>query len=227
METWLIFFSAVILLGIFAQWLAWRFRFPSILALLMFGFIAGQFFDQKSIIESDVLFAVVSLSVAIIMLEGGLTLKFRELKESGKPLLRLISVGAAITFVLASAALHFLADFSWSVSLLVGAVLVVTGPTVIGPLLRNVRPKRSLDSILKWEGIVIDPIGAILAVLVFGAVFGHDGHSSGWKETTMNLGLTILIGVGLGYLAAKALVFVLRSSVRSTGVASGERGRLL
>ncbi len=210
MEIWLIFFSGVILLGIFAQWLAWRFRFPSILALLLFGFIAGQFFDQSKIIENNVLFAVVSLSVAIIMLEGGLTLHFRELKESGKPLGRLISVGAAVTWVLSLLALHFLANFSWQVSALVGAILVVTGPTVIGPLLRNVRPKRHLDSVLKWEGIVIDPIGAILAVLVFGALFGHGDHTAGWQGTMLNLGLTILVGVGFGFVAAKALVFVLR-----------------
>ncbi|MDF1815534.1 MAG: cation:proton antiporter [Verrucomicrobiales bacterium] len=210
MEIWLIFFSSVILIGIFAQWLSWKFRFPSILALLTFGFIAGQFYDQSAIVNSDVVFAVVSLSVAVIMLEGGLTLHFRELRDAGPPLIRLISVGAGITWVLSAIALHYLAGFSWQVSTLVGAILVVTGPTVIGPLLRNVRPKRHLDSILKWEGIVIDPIGAILAVLVFGAVFGHGDHSLTFSETLMNLGLTILTGLGLGYAAARALVFVLR-----------------
>ncbi|NNE90723.1 MAG: sodium:proton antiporter [Verrucomicrobiales bacterium] len=212
METWLIFFSAVLLLGIISQWLSWQFRFPSILALLTFGFIAGQFFDQSEIVNDDTLFAVVSLSVAVIMLEGGLTLRFGELRESGKPLLRIISVGAGITWVLATVSLHYLAGFSWKVGALIGAILVVTGPTVIGPLLRNVRPKRRLDSILKWEGIVIDPIGAILAVLVFGALFGHGhGHEAGeWQTTAMNLGLTILIGVGFGFVAANGLVFVMR-----------------
>ncbi|MGY8641266.1 MAG: cation:proton antiporter [Verrucomicrobiales bacterium] len=132
------------------------------------------------------------------------------MKDAGKPLLRLISVGAAVTWGLSMTALHYLANFSWQVSALIGAVLVVTGPPVIGPLLRNVRPKRHLDSILKWEGIVIDPIGAILAVLVFGVVFGHGDHTASWKETGLNLGATLLIGVGFGYVAAKLLVSVLR-----------------
>lgn len=216
MEVYLVFFSSVLLLGIFSQWLAWRFRFPSILALLSFGFVAGQFFDQTSIVRSDVLFAIVSLSVAVIMLEGGLTLKFGELKEAGKPLLRLVTIGAAVTWGLSAAAMHWLAGFSLQVSLLVGAILVVTGPTVIGPLLRNIRPKRNLDSILKWEGIVIDPIGAILAVLVFGALFGHGhghGHgqdSSDWLETIVNLGLTCLIGLGFGGAAGYLLSLVLQ-----------------
>ncbi|MDF1754260.1 MAG: sodium:proton antiporter [Verrucomicrobiales bacterium] len=210
MQIWLIFFSAVILLGIFSQWLAWKFRFPSILALLVFGFIAGQFYDQSAIVNDDVVFAVVSLSVAIVMLEGGLTLHFRELRDAGTPLLRLISVGAAITWLLSTLALHFLGNFSWQVSTLIGAILVVTGPTVIGPLLRNVRPKRHLDSILKWEGIVIDPIGAILAVLVFGAIFGHGDHSLSFGETLTNLSLTILVGCGIGFVVAKALLFVLK-----------------
>ncbi|MDC0276690.1 cation:proton antiporter [Verrucomicrobiales bacterium] len=118
MEIWLIFFSSVILLGIFSQWLAWKFRFPSILALLVFGFIAGQFYDQTEFVKSDVLFAVVSLSVAVIMLEDGLTLHFRDLKDAGKPLLRLISVGAAVTWGLSMTALHYLANFSWQVSAL-------------------------------------------------------------------------------------------------------------
>lgn len=210
MEKWLIFFCSVLLLGMLAQWLAWRFRFPSIVALLIFGFIAGQFFDQSTIVNDNVLFALVSLSVSMIMLEGGLTLRFRELKESGKSLTRLISVGAAITWILSASALHWLAGFSWPVALLIGSILVVTGPTVIGPLLRNVRPKQRLDWILKWEGIVIDPIGAILAVLVFGALFGHDGHTSSWYLTLANLCLTVLVGIGFGFGAAKGIVFVLR-----------------
>ena len=210
METWLLFLSSVVLMGILAQWLAWRFRFPSILALLAFGFVGGQVFDQEALVESDVLFAVVSLSVAVIMLEGGLTLKFRELREAGQPVIQLVSLGAAVTWVLATVALHYLANFCWEIACLVGAILVVTGPTVIGPLLRNVRPKRNLNSILKWEGIVIDPVGAILAVLVFGALFGHGNQSLGWQQTLMNLGLTVLVGTGLGVGAAWVLVQVLK-----------------
>jgi len=210
MDRWLIFFSSVLLLGMLAQWLAWRFRFPSIVALLIFGFVGGQFFDQKAMVNDNVLFALVSLSVSMIMLEGGLSLRFRELHVAGKPLTRLITLGALITWILSALALHFLAGFSLAVSFLIGSILVVTGPTVIGPMLRNVRPKQRLDSILKWEGIVIDPIGAILAVLVFGILFGHGGHASTWLDTLRNLVFTVIVGFGFGYLASKAIVFILQ-----------------
>jgi len=211
MEHYLIFFTLVMVLGIAAQWLAWRLRLPSILALLAFGFIAGQVYDQSQLINDDALFAIVSLSVALILLEGGLTLKFNELREAGFTVLRLSSLGALITWVLAMPALHYLSGFSWQVSALLGAILTVTGPTVIGPLLRNVRPRKPVDAILKWEGIVIDPVGAVLAVLVFAAVFGHgDGHSGGWQAVLIGLGKTLLVGFGFGYGAAKAVVFVLK-----------------
>ncbi|MCB1225859.1 MAG: sodium:proton antiporter [Verrucomicrobiales bacterium] len=210
METWLLFFPGVLLLGIVAQWIAWRFRFPSILALLVFGFIAGQFMDQSRFVNSDALFAVVSLSVAVIMLEGGLSLHLKELKEAGRPVLRLISLGAAITWVLASILLHYLGGFGWRVALVAGAILVVTGPTVIGPLLRNVRPKRPLNAILKWEGIVIDPVGAVLAVLVFGVLFGQDGHALSLMDALKQLGMTLLVGLGLGSAAAYGLVIALK-----------------
>lgn len=210
METWLVFLSALVAIGILAQWFAWRFRIPSILVLLSFGFIAGQYYDQKALLGSDALFALVSLSVAIIMLEGGLTLRFKELKEAGTPLLRLTSIGAGITWILGATLIWMLGGFSIRVAILVGAILVVTGPTVIGPLLRNVRPRRKLHNILKWEGIVIDPIGAILSVLVYSALFGYDQDAAGWVEIITNLGLTLLIGFGMGWVAARGLVFMLR-----------------
>ena len=211
MEHYLIFFTLVMVLGIAAQWLAWRLRLPSILALLAFGFIAGQIYDQSQLINDDALFAIVSLSVALILLEGGLTLKFSELREAGFTVLRLSSLGALITWVLAMPALHFLSGFSWQVAALLGAILTVTGPTVIGPLLRNVRPRKPVDAILKWEGIVIDPVGAVLAVLVFTAVFGHgNDHGDGWQAVLIGLGKTLLVGLGLGFGAAKAIVYVLK-----------------
>ena len=211
MEHYLIFFTLVMVLGIAAQWLAWRLRLPSILALLAFGFIAGQIYDQSQLINDDALFAIVSLSVALILLEGGLTLKFSELREAGFTVLRLSSLGALITWVLAMPALHFLSGFSWQVAALLGAILTVTGPTVIGPLLRNVRPRKPVDAILKWEGIVIDPVGAVLAVLVFTAVFGHgNDHGDGWQAVLIGLGKTLLVGLGLGFGAAKAIGYVLK-----------------
>ncbi len=207
MDERLIFYTAVLFLGIGAQWLAWKLKTPSILLLLATGFVAGQFYDQSAIVEQKTLFAIVSLAVGIIMLEGGLTLRFSELKEAGGTVLRLIGLGSMVTWGLTTVAAHYLAGFSWQVSFLVAAVLVVTGPTVIVPLLNSVRPKRSVNSVLKWEGIVIDPVGAILAVLVFGALFGH-GHS-GAEGVLIGLGKTLLVGIGLGYGAAVGLSYVL------------------
>lgn len=207
MDERLIFYTAVLLLGIVAQWLAWKIKTPSILLLLATGFVAGLFYDQSAVVEEKTLFVIVSLAVGIIMLEGGLTLKFSELREAGGTVLRLIGIGSMVTWGLTTVAAHFLAGFSWPVSFLVAAVLVVTGPTVIVPLLNSVRPKKPVNSVLKWEGIVIDPVGAILAVLVFGAFFGH-GHS-GVEGVLMGLGKTLLIGIGLGYGAAVGLSYVL------------------
>ena len=209
MEERLYFFTAVLILGIAAQWIAWRIRVPSILLLLATGFVAGICYDQDRVVDEQTLFALVSLAVGIILLEGGMTLRFKELKEAGSAVLRLVGLGSFITWGLSSLAAHYLGGFSWQVGILVAAILVVTGPTVIGPLLRSVKPKRSVNSILKWEGIVIDPVGAILAVLVFGVFFGHGHEPMGAAGLLLNLGKTILIGVGLGYAAAWGLSHVL------------------
>ena len=130
------------------------------------------------------LFPIVSLAVAAILFEGGLTLKFSELKSSGNIVLRLVSAGALVSWVLTSLAAWLLLSMDGRLAILLGAILVVTGPTVVMPLLRHIRPSRRIGSIVKWEGIVIDPIGAVLAVLVFEQLFVHaddastDGHDS-------------------------------------------------
>jgi NhaP-type Na+/H+ or K+/H+ antiporter len=165
------------LLGIAAQWLAWRLRMPAILLLLVCGVSLGQFVDPD-VLLADVtggsisngprlLFPVVSLAVAIILFEGGLSLRFHELKFGGSVVLRLVTIGAGITWLLSTLAARYSFDLSMRIAILLGAILVVTGPTVVGPLLRHIRPTRRVGSIAKWEGIVIDPIGALLAILVF------------------------------------------------------------
>ncbi|MEX2578302.1 MAG: sodium:proton antiporter [Verrucomicrobiales bacterium] len=209
MDERLIVFTAVLFLGIFAQWLAWKVRLPSILLLLASGFLAGQFYDQSDIVDSDTLFALVSMAVGIILLEGGLTLRFSELKEAGRPVLRLVGLGSLITWGLSGIAAHYVTGFSWPVAILLGAILVVTGPTVIGPLLQAVKPKRSVNSILKWEGIVIDPVGAILAVLVFGVFFGEGHGHAGLEGVLLGIGKTVLVGVGLGFAASAGLAYVI------------------
>jgi len=147
-------------------------RMPSILFLLVFGFLAGPvtgLLDPDALL-GELLLPIVSISVAIILFEGGLTLRLEELREIGGVVLALVTLGAIVTWSLAAAAAHFVLGLEVQVAVLLGAVLVVTGPTVIGPLLRHVRPTGRVADILKWEGIVIDPIGALLAVLVFEAL---------------------------------------------------------
>lgn len=210
-----LFVTGVLALGMFAQWVAWRLRLPSILLLLAFGFAARYFgqVDPIDVLGEELLFALVSVFVAIILFEGGLTLQFHEIRESAKVVFRLVTVGVFVTWVLAAAAIHYLLQTDWSVAALAGAIFTVTGPTVIAPLLRHIRPSRNVASIVKWEGIVIDPIGALLAVLVFEAVFiaaGHPEHGHGPALIAMIVGKTLLVGVGIAAVTAFVMVQLLK-----------------
>ncbi len=210
-EHLLVGLAGIIILGIGAQWLAWRLRLPSILLLLLFGFAAGPatgFLDPDALL-GDLLPPVVSLSVAVILFEGGLSLSFTELRQIGTVVRNLVSVGALVTWLVTAGAAHFILDLSAALAVLLGAILVVTGPTVIVPLLRHVRPVGPVNSILKWEGILIDPIGAMLAVLVFEAIL-----AGGFQEAT-TLALTgvlntVVIGGVNGVLGAMVLTFLLK-----------------
>ncbi|MHB0957772.1 MAG: cation:proton antiporter [Pirellulaceae bacterium] len=206
-ERWLFYYLAgVPLLGILAQWLAWRLRLPAILLLLGFGVLLGLYVRPDRILAqvtgSDesvgpkLLFPVVSLAVAVILLEGGLSLKFSELKTSGRAVWRLCSIGACVSWILTTVAAWGILGLEGRLATLLGAVLVVTGPTVVIPLLRQIRPSRRVGSVLKWEGIVIDPVGAVLAVLVFEHFFVVS-DSIYPSKPIVELGKTLAIG-GLG-----------------------------
>ncbi|MEH6543905.1 MAG: sodium:proton antiporter [Porticoccaceae bacterium] len=164
--------AAILVLGIGAQWLAWRLKLPSILFLLLLGVLAGPVsgFVNPDEIFGDLLFPTISLGVAIVLFEGALTLRFADIREQGVMVSNLVTWGAVLNWLLISAGTWYFIDFSVSMSLLFGALVVVTGPTVVSPLLRNVRPVPAVGKVLRWEGILIDPIGAILAVLVFEAI---------------------------------------------------------
>jgi len=203
--------ASILLLGIGAQWLAWRLRLPSILLLLLCGFVAGPFTGNRIVdpnaLLGDSLLPFVSLAVAIILFEGGLTLRFRELRAARRAVFGLIFLGAPLTFAFATVAARWSLAVDWRVASLLGAIVVVTGPTVIVPLLRHIRPGGSAGSVLRWEGIVTDPIGAIMAVLLFQAMLLGDGNKSttvaGWLTAVFAAGL---IGVG----AAVLLVLLLK-----------------
>lgn len=137
---------------------------PAILLLLIVGFIAGP---VTGVLDPDevfggLLFPLISFAVAVILFEGGLTLRLDHLPHVGAVLRRLLSIGALATWFVGTLGAHFIVGIhDWGVALLLGAILIVTGPTVIGPLLRHVRPTSKISSILNWAGIVIDPIGAV------------------------------------------------------------------
>lgn len=201
--------TAILGLGIGAQWLSWRLKLPSIFLLLVVGFVAGpvtQFIDPDALL-GDLLFPVVGLSVSLILFEGGLSLDVSELKEIGRVVRNLISIGALVTWVGAGALAYFLLDFDLALSALLGAILVVTGPTVIGPLLRHVRPRAVVGSTVKWEGIVNDPIGAILAVLVFDVIVAG-GFEGAANAAALGI-LRALVAGGLLGIAGAAVVVIL------------------
>ncbi|MGC9342469.1 MAG: cation:proton antiporter [Bacteroidales bacterium] len=162
----------IVFFGFAAQWISWRIRIPSILLLLLFGIIVGPFLGlvEPDQLMGELLIPFVTISVAIILFEGGLTLKLSEFKHIGKVVSLLITLGMGITWVLTGLAVHWLFDLDIRIAALLGAILTVTGPTVVGPLLRNIRPRERVGSILKWEGILIDPMGAMLSILVFEAI---------------------------------------------------------
>ena len=215
----LLYLAIVPALGLTAQWIAWRTNLPGILLLLLFGVVLGQFVQPDQLLADlsggdlsagpEILFPIVSLSVAVIMFEGGLSLKLRELRESGNAAFRLCTAGALVTLVGAAVAAHYLLGFGWRLSCLLGAILTVTGPTVIGPLLRQVRPSRRVANTLKWEGIVIDPIGAVLAVLVMEQLMVHGDAPSFFGAAGMLLD-TVVVGAALGIAGGVVLAIGLR-----------------
>lgn len=204
--------ASVIVFGVGAQWISWRFKLPSIILLLIFGFIAGPITGlvQPDILLGEFLFPIVSVSVALILFEGGLTLQISELKKIGGTVFSLVSFGVIISFAVISFFAYTVLELSGELSILLGAVLVVTGPTVILPMLRTIQPSPVLNSILKWEGIVIDPVGAMLAVLVFEGILikGTDGATIVAVQGMANI---LVIGVGIGMLAALLLVVLIKN----------------
>lgn len=203
--------AIVIVLGALAQWFGWLLRFPAILLLLVLGFLAGPI---AGVIRPDQLFGnlllpFVSLSVALILFEGGLTLNLRELGGAGPVVAMLVSVGALTTWILAAAAAYLLLGLDFGLSILLGAILTVTGPTVVQPLLRHIRPLGTVNAILKWEGIVIDPIGAVLAVIAF-EVVAQEQYDRAFLIGAWTVGRTLLLGSAVGFAGAALLAIAIR-----------------
>ena len=190
-------------LGVGAQWIAWRTGRPAIALMLLTGLIAGP---VLGIIDPERDFGalqepIIKLAVAVILFDGGLSLNFRELRHAGPAVLRLVILGVPIGWALGTAAAYYGAGLPLELAALFGGVMVVTGPTVIAPLLRSLNVPPRVKHMLKWEAIVNDPIGALIAV----GVFSYMTHGGGATASNIVIDvvaaslLAILIGVAAGF----------------------------
>lgn len=221
--------AGIIILGILAQWVAWRFKIPAILPLILIGLfvgpIASEFItsDGRKWIEpvwngknglfpGEGLYYFLSLAISIILFEGGLTLKRSEIRNVGPVITKLITVGAFITFIGSGITAHYLFGLDWRLSFLFAALIIVTGPTVITPILRNIPLKKDVSTVLKWEGILIDPLGALAAVLVFEFI-SVEGDSGFTKTALIEFFKIILFGVTFGFTFAHALAFAINKKL--------------
>ena len=240
--------AGIIVLGIFAQWIAWKVKIPAILPLILIGLAVGPLStlypegfrledgsqwiqpiwnSQKGFFPGESLFYFVSLAIGIILFEGGLTLKMSEIKKVGGVIGKLISLGSIVTFFGAGVAAHYFLGLDWQVSFLFSGLIIVTGPTVITPILRNIPLRKDVSAVLKWEGILIDPIGALVAVLVFGFISvnipaqgieeittqAHGSGGSYTKHALLEFGKIIVIGFAFGLAGGFAMYHAVKRKV--------------
>ena len=182
-----------VLAGISAQVIAEYLKVPSIVFLLMFGILLGPdgfgvLYPHKLGVGLEV---IVALSVAVILFEGGLNLELRDLGKVSGSLRNMVTLGTLITLLGGGMAAHWLGEFPWSIAFLYASLVVVTGPTVISPLLKQVQVDRRVATILEGEGVLIDPVGAILAVVVLNTILNRDAGPE-----AVIIGLTLRLGVG-------------------------------
>ncbi|WP_040252788.1 cation:proton antiporter [Psychroserpens mesophilus] len=221
--------AGIIILGILAQWVAWKFKIPAILPLILIGLLVGPIAaeylshdgtkwiepiwnDEEGLFPGESLFYFVSLAISIILFEGGLTLKLSEIKNVGPVITKLITIGSLVTFFGAAVAAHFIFDLSWEISFLFSGLIIVTGPTVITPILRNIPLKKDISAVLKWEGILIDPIGALVAVLVYEFI-SVDAGGEFTKTALIEFGKIVLFGTTFGFTFAHGLNFILNKKL--------------
>ena len=217
--------AGIIILGILAQWVAWKFKIPAILPLILIGLLVGPISAEylshdgtkwiepiwngnEGLFPGESLFYFVSLAISVILFEGGLTLRVKEIKNVGPVITKLITVGSIVTFFGAAVAAHFIFYLTWEMSFLFSALIIVTGPTVITPILRNIPLKPDVSAVLKWEGILIDPIGALVAVLVFEFI-SVEGGGEFTKTAMIEFGKIVLFGTTFGFTFAHGLNFAI------------------
>lgn len=220
--------GGIVILGIIAQWVAWRFKIPAILPLILIGLFVGPvstlitedggkwiepvWNGKDGLFPGERLFNFVSLAIAVILFEGGLTLKREEILNVGPSILKLITLGSLVTFIGAGISAHYIFGLSWSISFLFAGLIIVTGPTVIAPILRNVPLKRDVSAVLKWEGILIDPVGALVAVLVFEFIVAGEKNNF-TTEALIVFGKIVVVGTVIGFASAYALYHSIKSKL--------------
>lgn len=206
-ESVLLFIFCVLGGSMVAQWVAWRFKLPAIVLLFALGLVYGPMLEilHPTQMIGPAFHSLVSLAVALIVFEGGLALDFRQLKEAGEGVIRLTLFALPINLVLGSIAAHYIGSMTWGAAFLFGAIIVVTGPTVVLPLLRNAKLHPRVAAFLRWEAIVNDPVGAILATLVLEVLLMRPDEGSGTffgfilPHMLASAGLMILLGMGAAW----------------------------
>lgn len=204
--------AAILGLGLAAQWTAWRFQVPAIVLLAVAGLLAGPVVGVIDPVNDfgALLQPLVAVAVAVILFEGGMGLNFASIRDAAPAIRRLIILGAPLGWLLGALAAHWVGGLSWPVAILFGGILVVTGPTVIAPLLRQARLVQRPAAVLQWEGIINDPIGALFAVLAY-EVISHWGDGADMAAVAPMLLAGVAVAGGLGALAGWGLAWAFRT----------------
>lgn len=213
--------SSILIISVLAQWFAWKIKVPAIIPLIITGLLLGpvssllspdgtKLLDGDQIFSGDLLFAFVSISVGIILFEGGLTLKLKEMRHQAGVVRNLLIFGPIITLIGGGIASHYLLGLDYRLAFLFGALIIVSGPTVVVPILRNVRPNEHINNVLKWEGILIDPLGALLAVLVYEFIQSAQIENAETIEVLKEFFITVASGMFVGGMAALFFRYILQ-----------------
>ncbi|WP_353929076.1 cation:proton antiporter [Okeanomitos corallinicola TIOX110] len=198
-----------VLAGISAQVMAAYFKLPSIVLLLLLGILLGA--DGVGLLHPHLLGTglevIVSLATAIILFEGGLKLDLKEMGRVSVSLQLLVTLGTLITLIGGSMAAHWLGEFPWNIAFLYASIVVVTGPTVVGPLLKQINVDRQVATLLEGEGVLIDPVGAILAYVVLDTILNGDPDPT---KAIMGLALRLSVGAMIGGLGGYLMSLILK-----------------
>lgn len=214
--------AGIIILGILCQWIAWKIKIPAILPLILVGLFIGpistfftdnssKLIDGDKIFQGELLFDFISISVALILFEGGLTLKIKEVQELRGTVRNILIVQTFVSLIGGTLATYLILGLDIRIALLFGSLIIVTGPTVIGPILRNVRLNNHVRTVLKWEGILIDPIGALIAILMYEFIVSGLQSNAITAFALKRFFITLSAGILIGTLLAFATYYILKN----------------